>query len=157
MATIRLSERKLCNIIKEALNKVFNENKSISEIKYFHPSGKTLPNGSFYQKGGFLRECNISRSTFTYCTIDNNCNLHLRKLNNDGEITDDIFLYSLNTGIGIAQQVYLLSKDNLNVEVVTDVTADGNVTKQTLASLLKGNVGNVILVKQQSGNSFYEN
>jgi len=51
---------------------------------------------------GFLRECNISRSTFTYCTIDNDCNLHLRKLNNDGEITDDIFLYSLNTGIGIA-------------------------------------------------------
>ena len=114
-----------------------------------------LKNGSMTD--GFLRECNISRSTFTYCTIDNNCNLHLRKLNNDGEITDDIFLYSLNTGIGIAQQVYLLSKDNLNVEVVTDVTADGNVTKQTLASLLKGNVGNVILVKQQSGNSFYEN
>ena len=114
-----------------------------------------LKNGSMTD--GFLRECNISRSTFTYCTIDNNCNLHLRKLNNDGEITDDVFLYSLNSGIGIAQQVYLLSKDNLNVEVVTDVAANGNVTKKTLASLLKGNVGNVILVKQQSGNSFYEN
>jgi hypothetical protein len=50
-----------------------------------------------------------------------------------------------------------LSKDNLNVEVVTDVAANGNVTKQTLASLLKGNVGNVILVKSRSGNSFYEN
>ena len=49
MITIRLTEGKLRNIIKETLNKVFNENKSIIEIKYFHPSGKTLPNGSFYQ------------------------------------------------------------------------------------------------------------
>ena len=64
MATIRLSERKLCHIIKEALNKVLNENKSISEIKYFHPSGKTLPNGSFYQKGGFLSECKINKESF---------------------------------------------------------------------------------------------
>ena len=56
MITIRLTEGKLRNIIKETLNKVFNENKSIIEIKYFHPSVKTLLNGSFYQKGGFLEE-----------------------------------------------------------------------------------------------------
>ena len=49
MITIHLTEGKRRNIIKETLNKVFNENKSISEIKYFHLSGKTLPNGSFYQ------------------------------------------------------------------------------------------------------------
>ena len=64
MITIRLTEGKLRNIIKETLNKVFNENKSIIEIKYFHPSGKTLPNGSFYQKGGFLRECKINKESF---------------------------------------------------------------------------------------------
>ena len=49
MITIHLTEGKRRNIIKETLNKVFNENKSIIEIKYFHPSGKTLLNGSFYQ------------------------------------------------------------------------------------------------------------
>jgi hypothetical protein len=59
-----------------------------------------LKNGSM--TNGFLRECTINKSAFAYCTIDNNCNLHLKKLDSNGEIMDDIYLYSLNTGIGIA-------------------------------------------------------
>lgn len=29
----------------------------VKEIKYFHPSGMSMPNGSHYQRGGFLKEC----------------------------------------------------------------------------------------------------
>ena len=34
------------------------------EIKYFHPDGISLPNGSYYQRGGFLNECRINRNMF---------------------------------------------------------------------------------------------
>ncbi len=36
----------------------------IKEIKYFHPSGAMLPNGSHYQKGGFLKECRENMNSF---------------------------------------------------------------------------------------------
>lgn len=34
------------------------------EIKYFHPNGNSMPNGSHYQRGGFLHECKINRDSF---------------------------------------------------------------------------------------------
>lgn len=34
------------------------------EVKYFHPSGAGLPNGSHYQKGGFLNECRKNMNAF---------------------------------------------------------------------------------------------
>lgn len=34
------------------------------EIKYFHPNGKTMPNGSHYQRGGFINECKINKDNF---------------------------------------------------------------------------------------------
>lgn len=34
------------------------------EIKYFHPNGKTMPNGSHYQRGGFLHECKMNKDSF---------------------------------------------------------------------------------------------
>ena len=37
---------------------------SFREVKYFHPSGSTLPNGSHYQKGGFLNECRKNMNDF---------------------------------------------------------------------------------------------
>ncbi len=39
-------------------------NYTIREVKYFHPSGLTLPNGSHYQKGGFLNECHKNKNNF---------------------------------------------------------------------------------------------
>ena len=33
-------------------------------VKYFHPSGASLPNGSHYQKGGFLNECRKNLNGF---------------------------------------------------------------------------------------------
>ena len=36
----------------------------LTEIKYFHPSGANLPNGSHYQKGGFLYECRKNANSF---------------------------------------------------------------------------------------------
>lgn len=34
------------------------------EIKYFHPNGNTMPNGSHYQRGGFINECKINKDNF---------------------------------------------------------------------------------------------
>lgn len=36
----------------------------MTEIRYFHPSGKTIPNGSHIQKGGFLLECRQNKRSF---------------------------------------------------------------------------------------------
>lgn len=35
-----------------------------NEVKYFHPEGKGMPNGSYYQRGGFLLECKQNTNTF---------------------------------------------------------------------------------------------
>lgn len=36
-----------------------------SKIKYFYPSGRPLPNGSHFQRGGFLHECRVNKDAFT--------------------------------------------------------------------------------------------
>lgn len=70
---INLSENQLHKIIKESVKEILStrnnsknisENFTIKEIKYFHPSGASLPNGSNYQKGGFLNECRKNMNSF---------------------------------------------------------------------------------------------
>ena len=52
-------------VIKEALDSVLIEYTTpFKEVKYFHPNGKTMPNGSHYQRGGFLNECKVNKSSF---------------------------------------------------------------------------------------------
>lgn len=38
--------------------------KNVREVKYFHPSGKSLPNGSHFQRGGFLHECQQNKDAY---------------------------------------------------------------------------------------------
>jgi hypothetical protein len=45
-------------------NKPLRKTHAISEVRYFHPSGTMLPNGSHYQKGGFLHECRKNKDSF---------------------------------------------------------------------------------------------
>lgn len=56
MSKIVISKTDLRNIIRESICNVMHIGKryTFNEIKYFHPSGKTLPNGSHFQKGGFF-------------------------------------------------------------------------------------------------------
>lgn len=51
-------------IVKECIDKYINKKNTVCEIKYFHPSGKSLPNGSHYQRGGFLQECKANKAKF---------------------------------------------------------------------------------------------
>lgn len=46
------------NIIKECRKSHFKE------VKYFHPSGVSFPNGIGYQRGWFLKECKDNRNKF---------------------------------------------------------------------------------------------
>lgn len=52
--------------IKECINHYLSKRKQATwkEIKYFHPEGRTMPNGSHYQRGGFLEECRNNSSSF---------------------------------------------------------------------------------------------
>lgn len=52
-------------IVKEELDRSFSKRKHIREVRYFHPSGKTLPNGSNIQRGGFLNECRQNKNAYT--------------------------------------------------------------------------------------------
>lgn len=69
---LTISQQKLNDIITEAVKKAIstlhkkytNKKFVVSEIKYFHPSGKCLPNGNYYQKGGFLNECRKNMNSF---------------------------------------------------------------------------------------------
>lgn len=66
---IRLTKDNLRQIFVEQVFKTFNvirkRKQNITEVKYFHPSGlKHLPNGSHYQKGGFLHECRKNACAF---------------------------------------------------------------------------------------------
>lgn len=71
MVKLKLTEGELHNIIGNITRKVVksicgDKNKyTIKEIRYFHPSGKQLPNGSNFQKGGYLNECRINMDSFS--------------------------------------------------------------------------------------------
>ena len=57
------------NKIKRVVNEVVNSflierTTPFREIKYFHPNGKSMPNGSHYQRGGFINECIANKNAF---------------------------------------------------------------------------------------------
>jgi hypothetical protein len=73
MRKVRLTQNEFKRLIKESVKKVIsrlqgrsrvNERYIIKEVKYFHPSGAALPNGSNYQRGGFLNECRKNTDSF---------------------------------------------------------------------------------------------
>lgn len=41
---------------------IFRSN--VKEVRYFHPSGKSMPNGSHFQRGGFLHECKQNKNAY---------------------------------------------------------------------------------------------
>ncbi|MBQ0030400.1 MAG: hypothetical protein KBT32_08190 [Bacteroidales bacterium] len=50
--------------IKHLIEECFAEYSNFREIKYFHPNGRTMPNGCHYQRGGFLKECRENKKLF---------------------------------------------------------------------------------------------
>ena len=61
-----IQKSRLKQIIKESIIKVPSETKHTNwtEVKYFHPQRQTMPNGSHYQRGGFLQECRENLNSF---------------------------------------------------------------------------------------------
>lgn len=61
-----IQENILEKIIKESIRKVISETNHTNwtEVKYFHPQRQTMPNGSHYQRGGFLQECRENSNSF---------------------------------------------------------------------------------------------
>lgn len=56
---------KLRKIINESVESaLISYTTPFREVKYFHPDGTSLPNGSHYQRGGFLNECRANRDAF---------------------------------------------------------------------------------------------
>ena len=76
--------------MKELIRKLLKEfiggkgKKNITEIKYFSPTEqKTMPNGSYYQRGGFVTECMQNSESF----ITDNCQYLIGV---DGNLTEAI-------------------------------------------------------------------
>ena len=61
-----IQKSRLKQIIKESIIKVLSEtiHTNWTEVKYFHPQRQTMPNGSHYQRGGFLQECRENLNSF---------------------------------------------------------------------------------------------
>ena len=61
-----IQKSRLKQIIKESIIKVLSETKHTNwtEVNYFHPQRQTMPNGSHYQRGGFLQECRENLNSF---------------------------------------------------------------------------------------------
>lgn len=56
---------KIEEIVNNVIDSIIIEHTThFKEVKYFHPSGKTMPNGSHYQRGGFINECKINKDNF---------------------------------------------------------------------------------------------
>ena len=61
--------------------------KHIKEVEFFHPSGKSLPNGSYIQRGGFLHECRQNKESYTIDKIMHDTNNGLSVKYKGGIIT----------------------------------------------------------------------
>lgn len=62
-----IKEKLLRQIIKKNIIKVLFETKQTTrwkEVKYFHPEGRNMPNGSHYQRGGYIQECKQNINSF---------------------------------------------------------------------------------------------
>lgn len=58
------------HIITESLEKALDSfviwtMGGMREVRHFHPSGHTMPNGSYIQRGGYLAECRRNAESFT--------------------------------------------------------------------------------------------
>lgn len=64
MKKIIITEAQFAHL-KESVRRICgNTHYSFKEVRYFHPNGGNLPNGSYYQKGGFMNECRKNADSF---------------------------------------------------------------------------------------------
>ena len=61
-----IQENGLKQVITESIRKIISETNHANwtEVKYFHPQRQTMPNGSHYQRGGFIQECRENQNSF---------------------------------------------------------------------------------------------
>lgn len=55
------------SVVKKVVNEVVSDfllRRKVHEVKYFHPNGNNIPNGSHYQRGGFIKECIDNKNAF---------------------------------------------------------------------------------------------
>ena len=61
-----IQDNRLKQVITESIRKIISETNHANwtEVKYFHPQRQTMPNGSHYQRGGFIQECRENQNSF---------------------------------------------------------------------------------------------
>lgn len=60
---MKIAGKRLAEIIKKSVGSTL-VGPSWKEVRYFHPEGKDMPNGSHYQRGYFICECKTNASSF---------------------------------------------------------------------------------------------
>lgn len=61
-----IQDNRLKQVITESIRKIISETNHANwtAVKYFHPQRQTMPNGSHYQRGGFIQECRENQNSF---------------------------------------------------------------------------------------------
>ena len=61
-----IQDNRLKQVITESIRKIISETNHANwtAVKYFHPQRQTMPNGSHYQRGGFIQECRENKNSF---------------------------------------------------------------------------------------------
>ena len=63
---VKLSEGEFRAMLREMVTtSLLRLKKNVHEVKYFHPSGKPIPNGCGFQRGGYLNECRINKNAYS--------------------------------------------------------------------------------------------
>lgn len=108
----------------------------VREVRHFHPSGHTMPNGSYIQRGGYLAECRRNVESFT---LDESVHGEQYKfLDYRGGVivlpTDvDVVEMSQNTVLDKVKQVVMTYGNKLREGRVVREPLDGEGTEHIVA------------------------
>ena len=142
MGKIKLTESELHNIIDDVTRKIIKAirgNKSkytITEVKYFHPSGKKLPNGSNFQKGGYLSECRINTNSFSLDEGVHGEQYGLQKYRGG------IIVFAVNVNAVQMSDNHLINKIRQFVETLKNKFNKDNIVHNTIVSFNNDNSRN---------------
>jgi hypothetical protein len=78
---------------------------TVKQIKYFSPDGRgQIPNGVYFQKGGFIHECEINAGKFTITSVVDEIEIFITVLPNNSNIHEEIIFGWLKKEFTTSQQ-----------------------------------------------------
>jgi hypothetical protein len=77
----------------------------VKQIKYFSPDGRDeIPDGVYFQKGGFIHECEVNAGKFTITSVTDETEIFITVLPNNSNIHEEIIFGWLKKEFTTTQQ-----------------------------------------------------